>query len=161
MKLIVDVAYHEVHAVAAGIGFQAWTDEVASFAKAVTSPLEADYEPGAFYKRELPPIRALLRRVPFRPALIVIDAYVDLGPDRPGLGRRLHEETAIPVIGVAKTPFPGAPAVEILRGSSARPLFVTAAGVDTAEAAELVRGMHGPSRLPTLIGAADRLAGHG
>lgn len=160
MKLIVDVAYHETQAVAAGIGFVDWSDDVASYAATVTEEIAAAYEPGAFYKRELPPILALLRKLPFAPDLVIIDAYVDLG-DRPGLGRHLHEQIGVPVIGVAKSLFAGAPAEEVYRGGSSRPLFVTAVGIALAEAADRVRAMHGPSRLPTLIAAADRLAGHG
>ncbi len=62
------------------------------------------------------------------------------------------------MIGVAKTRFAGAEAVAILRGRSHQPLFVTAAGLDARRAAELVRGMHGPHRLPTLLKRADQLA---
>jgi deoxyribonuclease V len=38
------------------------------------------------------------------------------------------------------------------------PLFVTAIGMDVADAAALVRGMHGAHRIPTLLGWVDRLA---
>jgi len=49
----------------------------------------------------------------------------------------------------------------VLRGDSSRPLFVTAAGMNADGAAELVRGMHGLHRLPTLLKRADQLArGH-
>ena len=49
----------------------------------------------------------------------------------------------------------------VLRGDSSRPLFVTAAGMNPHGAAELVRGMHGPHRVPTLLKRADQLArGH-
>lgn len=160
MKLAIDVSYRDTYAVAAGIGFLDWSDDVASHAATVSVDAPADYEPGSFYKRELPPILALLDALPFAPELVIVDAYVDLG-DRPGLGRYLHEAIAVPVIGVAKSPYAGAPAVEVLRGGSTRPLFVTAAGMDAAEAAARIRQMHGPARLPTLIAAADRLASHG
>jgi deoxyribonuclease V len=63
------------------------------------------------------------------------------------------------VIGVAKFRFPIAThALPVLRGSSARPLFVTAAGVSAADAADLVRRMAGRYRLPEAVRRADTLA---
>lgn len=51
---------------------------------------------------------------------------------------------------MAKTRFRTAThAVPVLRGSSARPLFVTAAGMPAADAADLVRRMAGRYLLPT------------
>ena len=46
----------------------------------------------------------------------------------------------------------------MLRGSSARPLWVSAIGIDATYAATLVAAMHGPHRLPTLMVRADHLA---
>ena len=64
---------------------------------------------------------------------------------RPGLGAHAYAEFGIPVIGVAKSRFRTAThAVPVVRGSSARALFVTAAGMPTADAANLVRRMAGP-----------------
>jgi deoxyribonuclease V len=60
------------------------------------------------------------------------------------------------VVGVAKTRFEGAPAAEVLRGRSARPLFVSAIGLEVELVADLVRGMHGADRRPTLLAAVDR-----
>jgi deoxyribonuclease V len=119
----------------------------------------APYRPGEFYLRELPPLRAVCRAAgPL--ALIVIDGYVDLDPDgRPGLGAHVHAEFGVPVIGVAKTPFRTAThAVQIRRGQSARPLFITAAGLSVADAARLVQDMAGPFRVPDAVRIADRLA---
>ena len=66
------------------------------------------------------------------------------------------------MIGVAKTPFRTAThAIPVLRGSSARPLYVTAAGMPRAEAAELVRHMAGRHRLPDALRRVDTLARHG
>jgi deoxyribonuclease V len=104
------------------------------------------YRPGEFYLRELPPIRAVLSGLSGL-GLLVVDGYADLDPGgRPGLGAHAHTELGIPVIGVAKTAFATAThAVPVLRGTSARPLFVTAAGMPRGEAAELVR-THEPAR---------------
>ena len=62
------------------------------------------------------------------------------------------------MIGVAKTAFAGAPAVPVVRGDSARPLYVTAAGLDPQLAARHLAAMHGPHRLPTLLKRVDTLA---
>ncbi len=117
------------------------------------------YVPGAFFQRELPAILALLEQITIPLDTLMVDGYVMLG-SRPGMGRHLFEalESRIPVIGVAKSPFEGAPAHEIIRGLSQRPLFVTAAGIDAAKAAENIRRMHGPHRIPTLLQRVDRLA---
>jgi hypothetical protein len=45
--------------------------------------------------------------------------------------------------------------VPVVRGSSARPLFVTAAGMPAAGAADLVRRMAGRYRLPDALRRAD------
>ena len=95
------------------------------------------------------------------PQLIVIDGYVWLDDDRPGLGARLFEslDAKTPVIGVAKTRFLSSKAaVSICRGESESPLFVTAIGVDVSQAADWIRSMHGPFRIPTLLKRVDHLA---
>ena len=77
----------------------------------------------------------------------------------PAWARMRHAEFGIPVIGVAKSRFRTAThAVPVLRGSSARPVFVTAAGMPAADAADLVRGMAGRYRLPDALRGADTLA---
>jgi deoxyribonuclease V len=137
-------------------------DPVAEFVAHVD---EAEpYRPGAFWRRELPPLRAVLRLAGLQldgPLdLLILDGYVHLdGAGRPGLGARLHTGTGLPVIGIAKTPFRGADhAVAVLRGRSAKPLHVTAAGLSPADAAALVRVMAGPDRLPLAVRRVDRLA---
>jgi len=119
----------------------------------------AAYQPGSFYERELPPLRAVLAGVD-DVGLLVIDGYVDLDPaGRPGLGAHVHEEFGIPVIGVAKTRFaPATHAVPMLRGNAARPLYVTAAGLSAADASDLVRAMAGEFRLPDALRRVDALA---
>ena len=92
--------------------------------------------------------------------LLVVDGYADLDPaGHPGLGAHAHAAFGVPVIGVVKSRFRTAShAVEVLRGSSARPLFVTAAGMPPAEAASLVRRMAGHFGLPDALRRADALA---
>jgi deoxyribonuclease V len=119
----------------------------------------APYVPGQFFRRELPPLRAVLAGVTGI-ELLVIDGYVDLAPDgRPGLGAYLHAELGVPVIGVAKTPFAAAAhAVPVLRGHATRPLYVTAAGIPAADAAGIVREMSGKFRMPDALRHVDALA---
>ena len=122
-------------------------------------PRVAPYRPGEFYLRELPPLRAVLDGLSGL-GLLVIDGYADLDPSgRPGLGAHAHAEFGIPVIAVAKSRYRTAThAVPVVRGSSARPLFVTAAGMPTADAADLVSRMAGRYRLPDALRRANTLA---
>jgi deoxyribonuclease V len=149
-----DVDYRADETVAACLRFSSFEAVEPSSRQVLFLPPAAPYEPGRFYLRELPPLLAVLQG-PLD--LVVIDGYVWLGPERPGLGAHLHEALGVPVLGVAKTAFQGAAAVPVLRGESRRPLFVTAAGVDVNEAAAWVRGMHGAHRVPTLLKQVDRL----
>jgi deoxyribonuclease V len=122
-------------------------------------PQAASCRPGEFCRRELPPQRAVLEDLSGL-GLLVAGGYADLDPDaRPGLGAHVHAEFGVPVIGVAKSRFRAAThAVPVLRGSSVRPLFVTAAGMPAADAADLVRRMAGRYRLPGALRRADALA---
>ena len=118
------------------------------------------YQSGQFCLRELPPLHAVLDG-PGGVTLLIVDGYADLDPGgRPGLGAQAHAEFGVPVIGVAKTAFRRAThAVPVVRGeSSARPLYVTAAGMSRHRAADLVRHMAGRSRLPDALRRADSLA---
>ena len=123
----------------------------------------AEYQPGRFYLRELPALRSVLEGVT-GVSLLIVDGYVDLEPAgrRPGLGFHCHQAFGLPVIGVAKTRFQGAThAAEVLRGDSLRPVYVTAAGLSVATAADLVAKMSGPFRLPDALKRVDALArGH-
>ncbi|MDP2344791.1 MAG: endonuclease V [Deltaproteobacteria bacterium] len=121
----------------------------------------APYVPGSFFLRELPCLLAVLATAPVpADAVLVIDGYVildDVG--RKGLGMHLHEATGRAVVGIAKTAFKRSSfAREVPRGSSRRPLFVTAVGVDLDDAADAVRLMAGGTRLPLLAVRADHLA---
>ena len=120
-------------------------------------PRVARYRPGEFYLRELPPLRAVLNDLTGL-GLLVVDGYTDLDPSgRPGCAYA-HAEFGIPVIGVAKSRFRTAThAVPVVRGSSGRPLYVTAAGMPRADAADLVRRMVGRYRLPDALRRADTL----
>jgi deoxyribonuclease V len=130
-----------------------------SFSSTTMVAVAASYQPGAFYRRELGPLRAVVPAAG-QLALIVVDGFVDLDAHgRPGLGAHVHAEFGVPVIGVAKTPFRTAThAAQVLRGRSSRPLYVTAAGIPVTDAARFVRDMTGRFRLPDALKLADRLA---
>lgn len=160
--LAVDVQYDDAHGTGrvGGLWFDAWSDAIARHEASIVVDGVAPYQPGLFFLRELPCIEAVMAHGP-APRLVLVDGYVDLGPDRPGLGRYVHEACGLPVIGVAKSRFRAATPVEVLRGGSARPLFVTTAGLPQNEAAAALAAMHGPHRMPTLLRRVDQLArGH-
>jgi deoxyribonuclease V len=155
-----DVHYLEDgRASGAAVLFSGYGDEEPSAVFTRFLPGAADYLPGEFYRRELPSILSLLAQIPETPAEMIIDGYVMLG-ERPGLGQHLFDlfEGRIPVIGVAKSKFPGSLGAEVLRGRSIRPLYVTSAGLNRKEASEKIRMMHGPHRIPTLLKRADLAA---
>jgi deoxyribonuclease V len=141
--------------------FQHWADPVEAAHHLVLVDEVAPYEPGAFYRRELPCLLSALGAVGAPVDTIVVDGYVWLSADqRPGLGAHLFEALGgrTAVVGVAKTSFAGSSFAEpVLRGSSAHPLYVTAAGVAAPTAARWIRDMAGPHRIPSLLQRADRL----
>lgn len=123
----------------------------------------AEYQPGEFYRRELPLLLSVLQMLPRKPDIIVIDGYVWLGVEgRRGLGAHLFDalDGASKVVGVAKTQFHGASywAAQLLRGAGENPLYITAAGIPMEDAVAAVKSMHGDHRIPTLAGRADRIA---
>ncbi|WP_394824655.1 endonuclease V [Pendulispora albinea] len=161
-KVCVDVDYRDDCVVAACVGFHAWTDDQAAFETKIRSEsAAAAYEPGQFYRREMPYVLGLLERLDARPAIIVVDGYVTLDQGKPGFGAHLHQALSgrCAVVGVAKRPFRNATsAVAVLRGTSHQPLFVDAIGVPLDEAVDGVRAMHGAHRVPTLLKRVDRLS---
>lgn len=166
MVLVTDVAYAEDgSAYAAGVGIRGFDAPDPIWEGGVVIAEIAPYEPGAFYKRELPCLLAVLataRAAGVEPQILVVDGYASFGiAGREALGERLARASGLPVIGVAKTAFAGAKHHEVLRGSSAQPLFVTAVDVDIDRAAEAVRSMHGDHRLPTILARVDRAARQG
>jgi deoxyribonuclease V len=159
MIAFVDVQYGADHATAGCVLAAGWTDPAPAAERVASAAIEAEYLPGELYRRELPPILAVLDGIgPLE--LVVVDGYVWLGPDRPGLGVHLHRALGgvTPVVGVAKSRFAGAAAIPVVRGASARPLWVTAVGAEAEAAAAQVASMHGEHRLPTLLLRADHLA---
>jgi deoxyribonuclease V len=162
MIACLDVAYTQNAAGVACVLAASWTALAPATEVSRNIPgVPAQYEPGAFYKRELPLLLNVIEGLPSKPEAYCIDGYAWLEAGKPGLGAHLFERlgASVPVIGVAKTAFRNDTWSEpVLRGQSERPLFVTAAGIEAPEAARLVAGMHGAHRIPALLKRVDRLA---
>ena len=161
MKACTDVHYEKDIGAAACVLFREWTDSeaVEEIVKVVRGV--APYEPGLFYRRELPCLLEVLHDVVGELEVVIVDGYVWLGKDgSPGLGAHLYQalDKRVPVIGVAKRVFrQDAPAVPVWRGSSKQALYVSSAGIETSVAAECVRTMHSRFRIPTLLKRVDTL----
>lgn len=158
--LATDVQYSDDStARAAGVLFSRWDSAEADREVVAEVVNVADYEPGQFYLRELPCLLRLIQVVQCRVDVMIVDGYVWLDHSRPGLGAKLFQaiDEKVPVIGVAKSRFRDAPAIEIRRGTSQSPLFITAVGMLTTDAAGLVQKMDGDHRIPTLLRRVDQL----
>jgi deoxyribonuclease V len=163
MILAFDTYYFANKAKTVCLAFHNWED--AQEAAVYTELLEniAEYEPGAFYKRELPCILSLLEQINLEEVTaIVVDGFVQLDDvGKPGLGGHLFEalQRKIPVIGVAKTNFATIEQLKrsLLRGESKNPLYITAIGIGLEDATEKIRKMHGEFRIPTLLKRLDGL----
>ena len=175
MILAFDVGYHTDHSkVAVGI-LDSWNDvidfdfeqhqlaqkyslrdfKVATFD---SQAMPADYQPGAFYKRELPLIISALQNYQLHQVdLIIVDGYVDLKAGKPGLGAYLYAEQGqrIPVIGVAKSYYRDTDALPVLRGESQKPLYVSARGISLERAAAIIATLPGKYRHPDFLKAVD------
>lgn len=161
MIIAVDVHYAEHAVTTACAGVLRWEDATTAYERVHHSEeAPAPYEPGQFYKRELPHVLRAIAEVPRPMATIIVDGHVWLKHDEPGLGAHLFTalREQIPIVGVAKKKYRDGVALPVLRGQSVQPLFVTAVGIDVTRTAELVRVMHGPHRLPTLLKRTDQLA---
>ncbi len=156
-----DVQYYDTYAVTAYVLFkEVGATEPVKTGHVVTHEVQP-YEPGAFYKRELPCLLNALQAITDPIQLIIIDANVWLSDDKMGLGGILYEslQKSIPVIGVSKTMYAGetTKVIPVYRGDSQNPLYVSAIGMDTTEAVALIKGMAGPYRIPALIKLADTI----
>lgn len=143
---------------AAVVTFDTWSSATPSARRIVSVGHVEPYEPGAFYRRELPCIRAALATLAALPDIVIVDGHVWLETGVPGLGARLleAEPRLRTVVGVAKTRFRDAPATEVLRGASKTPLYVDEIGA-RVDAPRAVAAMHGPFRVPTMLRLVDRL----
>jgi len=161
MILAVDVHYSENSAVVAGVVFKSWQDEDSQKEYVSLMDEVADYEPGKFFKRELPCILKLIEDYHLKPKCIVVDGFVFLDDfSKAGLGKHLFDALngEVSVIGIAKKRYKDIDSqFEVYRGDSRRPLYVTAVGIETQQAKRNVVTMHGNNRLPTLIKRVDQI----
>jgi deoxyribonuclease V len=160
-----DVHYEGSGARAACVLGESWKSQSPSRTDVLDIATVEPYEPGKFFRRELPCLLSVLRSLPSLPELIVVDGYVWLSADRrPGLGAYLYDALGrrAPVVGIAKTAFAGmescSAVARVFRGSSQKPLFVTAVGIDLERAEQCVRQMGGKHRIPEMARIADRLS---
>jgi deoxyribonuclease V len=163
MLLAFDTFYTDTKAKTVCISFEKWTDT--NHSKIYTEIIDntEQYEPGFFYKKELPCIISLLQKTDLTDIeAILIDGFVVLDDaEKKGLGGYLYEhlQNKIPVIGVAKNPFTqiNKNQREIYRGNSRKPLYVTALGMDLDVAGEQIKKMSGNYRIPDLLKQLDIL----
>ncbi len=160
-----DVHYDNDCANAAAIVFNQWADEKPVEQYIVRCNQVGEYCAGSFYQRELAPLREVIQQIKHPIHTYVIDAYCHLSVDcSPGLGAYLHQELPhnSAVIGVAKNCFRETDhAIELLRGGSDRPLFVSSIGIDYQTAANHIKSMTGNYRMPTLLKMVDYLSRNG
>ncbi len=109
MIVAFDTYYYREKAKTVGIVFNKWSDSTIQKSYSETIEIREPYRSGQFYKRELPCILHLIRKIPTANIeCILIDGFVFLDDYmKPGLGAHLFNSLTnkIPVIGIAKTNF--------------------------------------------------------
>lgn len=161
MKLIIDVSYQENTAKVVGGFFENWYDEKLKIISKKTVINTQEYISGEFYKRELPCILEFLKDYKIEQIeLIIIDGFVFLNDDnKKGLGAYLFEslEKKVPIIGVAKTSFHNnkTNVINIYRGDSKKPLYISSIGIEPLKASDLIKNMFGNYRMPDIIKLID------
>ncbi len=162
MIIAIDVHYKANYAKSVAVLFPFFEDETPLKIESIQINEVADYEPGQFYKRELPCILAILNEFSLADiSTIIIDGYVFLDEaGKWGLGAYLYDalEEKIPIIGVAKSAFrPERTNVQaIYRGESTKALYVTSIGMPLSEASEAIKSMYGSYRMPDLLRILDQ-----
>lgn len=163
MILAFDTYYFDNKAKTVCLEFEDWNEDKNFKIHTEIIDNVAEYIPGEFYKRELPCIISLLNQMNLKNIeAIIVDGFVYLDDDKKyGLGGRLYEKlnNQIPIIGVAKTNFASVEKDKkaLLRGDSAKPLFITSIGIDLETAFQKVDSMSGKFRIPALLKELDRL----
>ncbi len=163
MILAFDTYYFDNKAKTVALTFRNWDDSIEQNIFSEVLENVEEYTSGEFYKRELPCILSLIKKLnPEDIELIVIDGFVYLSDDnKKGLGAYLYESLnqKVPIIGVAKTDFISLNSNKrlLLRGESKNPLYITAIGIDLDKATSNIQLMHGEFRIPTLLKRLDMI----
>lgn len=163
MILSFDTYYYGDKAQTVCLAFETWTakDNFLVYSE-ILEGIE-EYIPGEFYRRELPCILSLLKKIECEKVeVIVVDGFVFLDDNNKlGLGGHLYKQLGekTPIIGVAKTNFASIVKNkrELKRGESKNPLFITSIGIDVDKAVEYINSMAGEHRIPTLLKHLDSL----
>lgn len=156
-----DVYYHEDYAKACCVVFKKGEGEVivSDYSEIVREVDE--YMPGQFYRRELPCILSVFRKVKEEVDLLITDSFVWLNGGKKGLGAYLYKalDYKIPVIGVAKSHFKDVEKYEeVYRGESNNPLYVSSVGIDLGFAVDFIKNLEGENRLPWVLKLVDKLS---
>lgn len=161
MLLAIDVHYRSKFAKVVSVEFDNWKSKSPSEIHSLNIADVAEYIPGQFYKRELPCILKILELSNLESIeAIIVDGYVVLDDNgKLGLGGHLYEalDKEIPIIGVAKKRFYNNEknVVEVLRGKSIKPLYISAINFDLEEAGSKVTQMAGDYRFPEMLKILD------
>ena len=161
MLLAIDVHYKTTYAKTVGVLFH-WENE--NPLRIITDIVNdvADYEPGQFYKRELPCILQLLKQIDINTIeAIIVDGHVYIDNNKTfGLGGHLWQalDQKIPIIGIAKKAFHNTEQVSIpiYRGQSQNPLYISCIGTSQQEVLAKVQLLHGDYRTPTILKLLDQ-----
>jgi deoxyribonuclease V len=163
MILAFDTYYFDNKAKTVCIAFEKWTDDKNfNIYSEILEGIE-DYTSGEFYRRELPCITSLLKKIDCSELeIIIVDGFVFLDDENKlGLGGHLYKEldSKTPIIGVAKNNFATIDQNKriLLRGESTKPLFITSIGFDIDLATDCIKSMAGSFRIPTLLKYLDTL----
>jgi len=162
MIVCLDVHYFDNAAHSAAVCMERFASTYSSAQYTAVTEDVGEYEAGKFYLRELPPLLKVIEKISEPIEGFVVDGYCHLSSEKtPGLGAHLLAalEDDVWVVGVAKNRFRDSDhAVELMRGGSSRPLFITSIGIDYDSAAERIAEMAGEFRMPKLLKEVDRLA---
>lgn len=160
--LAVDVYYKEQSAKVVGALFE-WEDKEPIKIISCQYNKVLPYEPGSFYKRELPCILELLKQVNLDELqAIIVDGHCYIDNNKSfGLGGFLWKalDKKTPIIGVAKKSFYKTDKVSfpVYRGKSNSPLFVSSIDYNTEDAVEKIKNMQGKYRIPDILKKVDQL----
>ena len=162
MILAIDVYYFEDKAKTVGVLFE-WDDaEPREIITSYSNTID-EYIPGEFYRRELPCIEKLIKKINLNAIeLIIIDGHVYVDNNfNYGLGGYVWESLnkTKPIIGVAKNSFYSnkETTIELFRGKSKKALFISSIGIENTVATHYILNMKGEFRIPSILKKLDQI----